>query len=702
MDSTVSVSKGVFVFKNGATKAKSRRKPQPCNSLLSKSTTDMFWYRNYRQLWATIQDQLDRLQSSGYEKILDDLLAFVEGCYQSFEYSGVLPTAALLTGINQIDHLSQFESLAGNIRNNTYSLVVMLQSRDCPSMKVTVEAIVSGFVEEQRDGEDSVEGRQLRRNQLNLGVLKEWYLEKHRRMERKPNLSIIIPDFELFSPDVLQDLILVLNSYAPDLPFVLIFGVATSVNTVHTVLPYHVTSKIKLSIFQSEPSIGNLNKILDNVLLSPFCPFHLSGKTFKLLVDIFLFYDFSVKGFIEGFKYALMEHYFQGSIYALCSATTDQEELEEAVEQLTANDLEDIRQLLSFRPLIESLNNPQEVVDFLTKDDYLRRMLPSLLIDVHNFWFTFHCSLEMLQVLVQDLPKTPLGKQLRELYEVCISTDITQLPEFKECMQLVAFMSKEEMLSKLLKMLEVVLKYTSLSDEASIRGRFSFDIEPLEQMNNDLEKFANDIAAAGLELIPAAESLDQSTTFIASPNMSRQQLKEKLLSAARQPKLESDFTRSINNLMTYITEKIFGKLLRPFNRGPPLIELFVFNDAASIRRHIVGVPRAAVHTALNNPHFYLQCGCCKLQEDASLIPTLPDLSVAYKLHQECGKMINLYDWLQAFRTVVDTANDDDVELERPVDPEIQARFTRAVAELQFLGFIKTSKRKTDHVTRLTW
>jgi hypothetical protein len=32
----------------------------------------------------------------------------------------------------------------------------------------------------------------------------------------------------------------------------------------------------------------------------------------------------------------------------------------------------------------------------------------------------------------------------------------------------------------------------------------------------------------------------------------------------------------------------------------------------------------------------------------------------------------------------------------------RARFTRAVAELQFLGFIKTSKKKTDHVTRLTW
>ena len=32
----------------------------------------------------------------------------------------------------------------------------------------------------------------------------------------------------------------------------------------------------------------------------------------------------------------------------------------------------------------------------------------------------------------------------------------------------------------------------------------------------------------------------------------------------------------------------------------------------------------------------------------------------------------------------------------------QARFSRVVQELQHLGFIKTSSRKTDHVARLTF
>lgn len=33
---------------------------------------------------------------------------------------------------------------------------------------------------------------------------------------------------------------------------------------------------------------------------------------------------------------------------------------------------------------------------------------------------------------------------------------------------------------------------------------------------------------------------------------------------------------------------------------------------------------------------------------------------------------------------------------------VSARFIQAVSELEFLGFIKSTKQKTDHVARLTW
>lgn len=48
---------------------------------------------------------------------------------------------------------------------------------------------------------------------------------------------------------------------------------------------------------------------------------------------------------------------------------------------------------------------------------------------------------------------------------------------------------------------------------------------------------------------------------------------------------------------------------------------------------------------------------------------MPDISIIYKLHLEYGKMINLYDWLQAFLSIVDPITDEDETKE--VDPELQ-------------------------------
>ncbi|CEG79751.1 hypothetical protein RMATCC62417_14180 [Rhizopus microsporus] len=61
-------------------------------------------------------------------------------------------------------------------------------------------------------------------------------------------------------------------------------------------------------------------------------------------------------------------------------------------------------------------------------------------------------------------------------------------------------------------------------------------------------------------------------------------------------------------------------------------------------------------------------------------------------------MINLYDWFVAFSSVIEKEKRD-----KPLEEnEAQARFIKSVAELQFLGFIKPTQRKTDHVQRLTW
>ena len=72
---------------------------------------------------------------------------------------------------------------------------------------------------------------------------------------------------------------------------------------------------------------------------------------------------------------------------------------------------------------------------------------------------------------------------------------------------------------------------------------------------------------------------------------------------------------------------------------------------------------------------------------------MEDIVVLYKLHEEMGRVINLYDWFQSFLSL-HGEEEDTVSL--------QARFVQGTSELQMLGFIKPYNRKIDHVAKLTF
>ncbi|XP_016957269.1 origin recognition complex subunit 3 [Drosophila biarmipes] len=718
MDPTISVSKGCFVYKNGATRAgkkaagRRKRPASESSNLLGQDVVQQPFYAEYRNAWKQVNDHISDLQRRSYARTLDLLVDFVVGQGLCTSMDEVLPTAALLTGINQPDHLRQFTALTQRLHAQRAARVCVLQSRDCATLKAAVESLVFGLVEDRAEAENDDEEdedmaerdrKRLRRSQCTMKQLKAWYSNNCDSESKRCQLVVILPDFECFGASVLQDLILILSAHCGALPFVLVLGVATAMTAVHGTLPYHVSSKIRLRVFQTQAAPMGLNEVLDRVLLSPKYAFHLSGKTFKFLTHIFLYYDFSIHGFIQGFKYCLMEHYFGGNAFALCTAYS---KALGCIKQLTHEDMETIRRLPSFRPYVEQINDCKRIIAVLTDDEYLKKKLPQLLRDCLLHFLLFRSSLEFLTELVGDLPRCPLGKLRRELYVNCLNRPIFTTPEYKECLQMLSFLSKDEFVSKANRCLEKTEQF--LAEEIAALELGEACIAVLRPQLETIRQSVADVAKASMAAItttspnvvrPATDQL----THVAN----RQELKEQLLQRSKDDKHRhqqntptTQMARAVQRTLQLIGTLFIQDHLRPLQDAPPIHELFVFNDIATVRRNIIGAPRAALHTALNNPHFYMQCKCCELQDQSQLVGTLPDLSVVYKLHLECGRMINLFDWLQAFRSVV-SGSDEDAGQEQ-INPQIQARFTRAVAELQFLGYIKMSKRKTDHATRLTW
>lgn len=528
-------------------------------------------------------------------------------------------------------------------------------------MKSAVEILVAGFIN-QEENEDDEMSVKLKKNQLTLPVLEAWYHEQYQH-KTKPSLVVMIADFELFNSTCIQELITILSSYTDRLRFVLVLGVATAFKALHNVLPAHITNKLDSHVFQSDSSTSMLNKILDEAILTHKSPFQLSGKSFKILIDVFLFYDYSLNSFIQGYQLFMLEHFSTRHL----SARLHKIDVDE-VEKLNHEACETIRRTcMSFRTFVESVKDPQMRIDLIKDDMALKSRIVGRIRRVETYWYQFHWCLRVLAVLLEDLPRNELGKLTRELYPICVATNVTDQDEYKECLKLLRFSSKDKFLAKMDKIIEITESY--IQEEMMKEEQKS----NVKKIYLNFKTLREKIALAGMSPMKdkAMQTPKTPTTPSATVNkkgaMGRQEMMEKLKESAvnNQTRVLIDYEVQLNECLDYLNSK-FRNYLRPISEAPPLNEFFVFTDSHSVRKQIVGAPRGALHNALSNPHLYLQCSCCALTENEQILPTLPDIAIGYKLHLENNKFINLYDWLQAFAMVIEPNDDED-----EITPEVQ-------------------------------
>lgn len=135
----------------------------------------------------------------------------------------------------------------------------------------------------------------------------------------------------------------------------------------------------------------------------------------------------------------------------------------------------------------------------------------------------------------------------------------------------------------------------------------------------------------------------------------------------------------------------------------PLYEILLYSNVAELSRASGGLngatePRSAIFTGLRQPSQTL---------DVALPHKVPDIAIAFRILAEGGRLVSLYDWFNSFassRTAACLMSQSNGSRPGPsiTSAEMQARFARACAELEFLGILKYTNRKTDHVARLAF
>ncbi|XP_076304798.1 origin recognition complex subunit 3 [Tachypleus tridentatus] len=703
-ENPLSLSKGCFVH---------RKKPlqRTKNSkITSEENEDELWSSRkdiYQNLWQMIAKEVNGFQETVHGEVLDAVVSFVLNSYsRSSTIKNVIkeiPTAALIMGVNMPDHSAILQLLFQRLLHSVTNLVVSLHSRDCKTLSAMIQKFVASIM---KAGNDDLE--RLKRQDFTFHSLSAWYQDSNQRKkcigkspQKKRKMSdhseqpyastpivILLEDLEAFNCTVLTDFILLCRNYLDKIPIVLVMMIATATVTIHSLLPQQASSCLAIETFYSIPPTEYLTQILQ-IIINPSVPFNLGPRVIQLLVDVVLFHDFSVANLIHMLKFCLFEHFYTSATTMLCC---DQSQLKDRIENLGTSELAAIKELPSFR---RYLKNCQSVPG---NNTVYKDLVFKLLEELHTYQHKMFGLVGCLHVLVKDLPSHPLGKQMREIYVLALEKNISETPEYTKATKILGMLSRNELEDRL-------LSCQSFLDNNEIQHW-----SQLQEVKRKLQEFVTNLHHIK-EMANSDETQrkqKQSVIVDFGKMTSRSQLKEKLKDLAQNRK-STEFENCRQTIVDFFTS-LFRELVAP--SCFPLHEILYFNDAGRVKQHIMAVPRSAICKALVDPAFYLQCTCCSIDDYSQICSSMVDTCVAYKLHLEYGRLINLYDWLQSFK-MVKMANDSkkmtQVLKEKRKnkkqdghDLTLQAQFVQAVSELQFLGFIKPTKRKTDHVARLTW
>lgn len=705
MATTSSFSKGCFVFKaKPESSGKSpRKKTKKSSNLLHRSNGDLnasslfgkcdkssmeIRQDSYKKIWMSTKKKSEDIISDSHKQLLHDVSQFVSENADIGQSS--IPTALVALGVNLPDHAAFFSLLDSTLNAHVSPFVAMLNSKECPSLKNMVLKAIQKLTscdladdDAEKDEEaDEIVPVKPSSKIKTFANLATWYSN----VVIKTPLIIILQDLESFSTQQLQDFVLLCREYRVrnKLPIQFIMGIATTV-TLQQQLHHRTSVCLATKSFQSRPSIVLLNHLIEQLFMNSSV-LKLGPRLMQLLLDGFLYHDLSLSSFLMRVHLIIMQHYITLPVSSLCCSMS---ELKDRIKKLSAADLDLYRQVPSFMKFIE---NNRSKVSLLTDDKEFRSFLQKSFEDLNSYSKDFSLSCRILHCLSDGMPDALFGKSLREVYiNFLIGAESEDWDRFIQLLNISTSYELQSRIQAALTTLKESDVSSALSDFSTSLVLFSEELKRLEQAPD------TDTATSPKSpnvFVPKGKKLDKF------------ELKAQLLASAKQARPTSKFDEIKSEFVSWLNSHLARQL-----KSPTTIlfhEVFYAGSQVQsswdivpwIRRQVQPVPRVAISKALSDPASYLGCNCCSSNGQGSqILSTMPDLCIVYKLHTECGRLINLYDWMLSFNAIQQKDKDDENE---EIEPIIQARFIRAVAQLQLLGFIQSSKRKTDHVARLTW
>ncbi|KAK5673354.1 Origin recognition complex subunit 3 [Batrachochytrium dendrobatidis] len=693
----------------------------------------------YNNHWKLLENQIGIILAKSNDDLLNQIVDFVSDSSSSLSSSKFqeIPTAALLAGINPTDHLQLYSHLSQRIKQKGHAMSTLMAA-NATSLKVVVQCMIQDLCGLDADVENDIAPAGSGQNKkcatipdFSIQRLSEWY--HHQQMlstsdKLSSKLVVFIPEFEAFDSELLSKLLAICRERINTLPFVFIFGIATSIDCIHQVLSKTTICSLRLESFQLHRSLDCINDLSNMLQIGSGSGFRLGRWPYQQLLDNYHLHNLSVSAFIRGIQYSVMAFYYGNPLSVFHSLLHGESPIntETVPDWISSMHYLRLRMLPSFKRYVDEISETHSELAYslLTDDAVLLEHAMYLINQLIKYQKYVKIAIEMVTDFQASFESTYLKRPIRTLIKDMLHDNLMKT----DLLKTMANVHKNQPLSKikatLLRIKQTVLDSADM-DSALLLGlsdRAKPMLNPKKSADNlkDTPSIIDNINMLLDQAIRFEGSDSDSETVDATPDEEETiyLIKDGLKRIHKQKELErrSKVSTKLKPLQQELvlrddtiaswavaaTKCIWDALtgMLGIYTSMPLFELFYFDDQnKSLSKIFNAQPRAVVQTALAHPDTYMPCDRC-LDPSQTISSSLNDTSIVYALYLECGRLINLYDWHTAFSSIVQSGSACSTPTTDPL--EIQVRFIKAVADLQHLGFIKPTMRKTDHVVRLTW
>jgi origin recognition complex subunit 3 len=495
------------------------------------------------------------------------------------------------------------------------------------------------------------------------------------------------------------------RSWLDRIPFVLLFGIATSVELFHERLPRSATLCLQGVQFDVEQTSKTLVTIFQKVIASPDIRLRLGGSFIAALLDRQHDQVYSLQTFIAALKvcvlfyryidchgadqklqYAYMCHFYANPLSILLGSSNDLEST--VVPLLQPEHAQAMRMLPSFKAMVEHRIEEGDISglkDLINLDEELVKLAVKTLQEKDLMMFTNLRRLAALHAVLSTSTSAPTDPT--ELYVKFFADKFRESDFIQDAVN----SCKRYVPAEVIALASVVRK---------ILARDS-DTGETESYSASEDEFLEAISALEDKTATLIQEAEESGTPLQSRYTMQSQTLRTTVVAQKVQLSKREFVLSKQDAaFTSVIDKLVETLGQYFNfdspQDPFLNEIWIYDSKSPYREVFTPRPRHAIERALSVPHDYLGCTCCKTAT-GGLSSSHPATATLYQLYLETGGLINVFDLWSAFHTIVG-ADDGEERDER----SCLMLFYKALADLRLLGMVKNSKKKTDHLAKLSW